>query len=279
MQHAASGVHDLPDWAKDEVGNILFIEACALGLQLDVNDRALFEFFRRTVPRFTFGSLFTLPENLQFFLDSPLSNVLIIRECYARIMSIINKSINSSSKGVLFTGAQGNSKTWCSIYIVWNLLFMKMTVIYEVSETKSVYVIRSDGAMRILHGTAASSVIPEMSVFGSGRAVHTEQRNILRYVIPSYTLQELSLYSGYFGVEAKANSISADQLEHYIDNNFFQCADSGDISAGLMKVTVREEEYEDPDDAYLDRHAIWEIASQHLCKIILSNAKTLKNRR
>ena len=133
----------------------------------------------------------------------------------------------------------------------------------------------------------------------------TEQRNILRYVIPSYTLQELSLYSGYFGVglkelaarcfeigpsfyiivgndyaqikqmtEAKANSISADQLERYVDNNFFQCADSGDISAGLMKVSVQEEEYEDPNDAYLDKNAIWEIASQHLCKIILSNAKS-----
>ena len=162
---------------------------------------------------------------------------------------------------------------------------MKITVNNEVSETKSVNVIRSDGAMRILQGTAASSVIPEMSVFGSGRAVHvfdasakvnaepaqsnaflivtscrntknyaqTEQRNILRYVIPSYTLQELSPYSGYFGVglkelaarcfeigpsfytivgndyaqtmkmtEAKANSISADQMDRYIDNNFFQ---------------------------------------------------------
>ena len=47
-----------------------------------------------------------------------------------------------------------------------------MTVVYEVSETKSVYVIRSDGAMRILQGPAASSMIPEMNVFGSGRAVH-----------------------------------------------------------------------------------------------------------
>jgi hypothetical protein len=135
----------------------------------------------------------------------------------------------------------------------------------------------------------------------------TERRNILLCVIPSYTLQELSLYSGYFGVglkelaarcfeigpsfryifaandyaqtkemtAAKANNISADQMGLYIDNNFFQGADSGDISAGLMKVTVREEEYEeDPDDAYLDRNAIWEIASQHLWKIILSNAKS-----
>ena len=214
-----------------------------------------------------------------------------------------------------------------------------MTVVYEVSETKNVYVIRSDGAMRILQGPAASCMIPEMNVFGSGRAVHvfdasakagsepavsnafliaTSSRNtnnyaqtlrrngILLCVIPSYTLEDLALYSGYFGVsleelaarcfeigpsfryvvaennyaqtkemtQRKASSVSAEQMDrYYIDNNL-QGGDNKDISACLMKAIVREEDFEDPDDAYLDRHVIWEIASQSLCKIIVRNAKS-----
>lgn len=229
-------------------------------------------------------------------------------------------------------------QTWCSLYIVWYLLSLKMTVIYEVSETKSVYIIRSDGAMRIQPSPAASCVVPEMSVFGPGRAVHvydasakansepaqsnafliltssrntnnyaqTGRRNILRCVIPSYTLEELALYSGYFGLsveeltarcfeigpsfryiiadndfaqtkvltEAKANEISAKQMDRYIENNNLQGGDSRDDSACLVRAIVREEEFEDPDDAYLDRNVVWEVASQKLCRIILKNSQS-----
>ena len=85
------------------------------------------------------------------------------------------------------------------------------------------YVIRSDGAMRVLQGPAASSVIPEINVSGPGRAVHvfdasananlepaqsnafliqTSCRNANNYAHPSmcHTLGELAHYSVYFGV-------------------------------------------------------------------------------
>ena len=230
-------------------------------------------------------------------------------------------------------------QTWCSLYIVWYLLSLKKTVIYEVSEAKNVYIIRSDGAMRIQPSPAASCVVPEMGVFGSERAVHvydasakanseparsnafliltssrntnnyaqSGRRNILRCVIPSYTLEELALYSESFGLnveeltarcfeigpsfryiiaddnnfaqtklltEAKAKGISAEQMDRDIDNNNLPGGDnSRDISACLVKAIVREEEFEDPDDAYLERNVVWEIASQKLCRIILEKAQ------
>ena len=64
--------------------------------------------------------MYELPDNLRFFLDSPISNVLVIRECYERIISILT---NSASKGVIFTGVQGNSKvTYYCICLVKGLL-------------------------------------------------------------------------------------------------------------------------------------------------------------
>jgi len=229
-------------------------------------------------------------------------------------------------------------QTWCSLYIVWYLLSLKKTVIYEVSEAKNVYIIRSDGSMRIQPSPAASSLIPEMGVFGPERAVHvydasakansepaqsnafliltssrntnnyaqSGRRNILRCVIPSYTLEELALYSETFGLnieeltarcfeigpsfryiiadnnfaqtkvltEAKAKGVSAGQMDRYIDNNNLSGGDSRDISACLVKAIVREEEFEDPDEAYLDRNVVWEIASQKLCRIILETAES-----
>jgi hypothetical protein len=65
--------------------------------------------------------------------------------------------------------------------------------------------------------------------------------------------------------------ISAEQMDRYIENNNLQDGgDSRDISSAfLLKAIVREEEFEDPDEAYLDRNAVWEIASQKLCRIIL----------
>ena len=104
---------------------------------------------------------------------------------------------------------------------------------YEVSEQKCVYIIRSDGRMRIQRCPAAICDVPEMAMIGSERAIHvydavsatvssepaqsrsflivtssrnsdnyrqTERRNMHRCVIPSYTMDELKSYSGYFGV-------------------------------------------------------------------------------
>ena len=225
-------------------------------------------------------------------------------------------------------------QTWCSLYIVWYLVSLHKTVIYELSEQKSVYIIRSDGGMRIQRCPAAVCEIPEMGMMGSERAIHvydasatansepaqsraflivtssrnsdnyrqTERRNMHKCVIPSYTMDELKNYSGYFGVgleelatrcfqigpsfryvltgnyavakentEAKAQRVTAEQMDSYIENNR-QSGDSKDISACLVKAIVREEEFEDPDDAYMDMNVIWEIASQSLCRIILKKS-------
>ena len=77
---------------------------------------ALFEFFTRTPTPSCFGSLYTLPARLKFLFESTRPEIMVIRTCYARILSIVCEQFSIDSEtpgkvaGVLFTGAQGNSK-------------------------------------------------------------------------------------------------------------------------------------------------------------------------
>ena len=103
-----------------------------------------------------------------------------------------------------------------------------------MSERKVVYVVHSDGRMRMCAAPASAAVIPEMENIGYSRAIHvfdasasvtvnsepaqsnafliltssgnnasyrqTERRSVHRCVIPSYTLEELQLYCQPFDV-------------------------------------------------------------------------------
>eukprot|EP01036_Dinobryon_divergens_P023179 gene23179-31499_t len=152
----------------------------------------------------------------------------------------------SGPSGILFTGTQGISKT----------------VVYEVSEQKSVNIIRSDERMRIQQCPAAvssaNSEEPAQSraflIVTSSRNTdnsrQTERRHIHRCVIPSYTVDELKNYIDYFGIgleelttrcyqiglsfryvltgnyeltnentEAKAQRVTAEQMDGFIENN------------------------------------------------------------
>ena len=77
---------------------------------------ALFDFFTRTPTPTCFGTLYTLPAGLQFLFESTRPEIMVIRTCYARILSIVCEQFSIDSEtpgkvaGVLFTGAQGNSK-------------------------------------------------------------------------------------------------------------------------------------------------------------------------
>ena len=88
---------------------------------------ALFEFFTRTPTPSCFGTLYTLPAGLKFLFESTRPEIMVIRTCYARILSIVCEQFSIDSKtpgklaGVLFTGAQGNSKVntyWILILIL-----------------------------------------------------------------------------------------------------------------------------------------------------------------
>ena len=77
---------------------------------------ALFGFFTLTPTPSCFGTLYTLPTGLKFLFESTRPEIMVIRTCYARILSIVCEQLAIDSEipgkvaGVLFTGAQGNSK-------------------------------------------------------------------------------------------------------------------------------------------------------------------------
>jgi hypothetical protein len=123
-------------------------------------------------------------------------------------------------------------KTWCSLYIVWHFIYLRKTVVYEVSEKKVVFVVHSDCRMRMCAAPAFAAIIPELENLGDSRAIQvfdasasvssepaqsnafliltssrnncsckqTERRSVHRCVIPSYTLEELQLYCQPFDV-------------------------------------------------------------------------------
>jgi hypothetical protein len=56
--------------------------------------------------------VYTLPEGLQFLFESAnaMESNMIVRGCYERVLAIVDRSLASKRNGVLFSGAQGNSK-------------------------------------------------------------------------------------------------------------------------------------------------------------------------
>ena len=203
-----------------------------------------------------------------------------------------------------------------------------------MSEKKVVYVVHSKGKMCMFATPASAAVIPEMENTGDSRAIHifdasasvssepaqsnafliltssrnnasykqTERRSVHRCVIPSYTMEELQLYSPTFNVtceevalrcfqigpsfryiltgnydlirkrtEENAKKVTAEQLDGYLENPS-QRGDSTDISACLIIAIVSEEDYyEDPNFAYTDENVTWKLASQSLAKIIVES--------
>jgi hypothetical protein len=113
-----------------------------------------------------------------------------------------------------------------------------------VSEKKVVYVVHSDGRMRMCAAPASAAVIPEMENIGDSRAIHvfdasasvssepaqsnafliltssgnnasyrqTERRSVHRCVIPSYTLEELQLYCQPFEVTREEVALRCFQI-------------------------------------------------------------------
>lgn len=64
---------------------------------------------------------------------------MIIRQCYKRISSIIEKKVlereagTGRRAGIIFTAAQGTGKTWLSLFIVWSLIHKGkiIVIVYE----------------------------------------------------------------------------------------------------------------------------------------------------
>jgi hypothetical protein len=73
---------------------------------------ALFDFMRSNAPPGFYGYVYTLPEGLHFMFNCVKSteSMMIVRSCYERVLAIIDRSLNREDDGVLFSGAQGNSK-------------------------------------------------------------------------------------------------------------------------------------------------------------------------
>lgn len=77
----------------------------------------LFAYFRATPPPEGYGTEFLLPEHLSFpFQSKPdVDRLFIVRHCYQRILSIVNRRLALSyeggrGSGIIFSGAQGNGK-------------------------------------------------------------------------------------------------------------------------------------------------------------------------
>lgn len=219
---------------------------------------ALFAYFRVHPSPECYGTEMQLPGDLKFPFHSHAGQegLFIVRQCYKRILSIVNKRLNSKyERGIIFSGAQGNGKvrrrhwrdcvyasvilidifsaqTWCSLLIVWQLVYQQKTVVYELCEQGVVLVIPADGPIRILNAVAATcGSVPELNeretvhVFdGKASACHepyaseaflivTTSRNCRNYVqtsrrpdiyfycIPSYDEDELLRQCARFQVE------------------------------------------------------------------------------
>jgi len=135
-----------------------------------------------------------------------------------------------------------STQSWCSLFILWYMLRMRRTVVYEISDQGIVYVIRSDGSSRQLKGPACAAVIPELyqpetihiydaKADSNGEPVESEafliefsSRNMRNYAqtirrvglqhycIPSYTTEELLDFSELFKVESEIVLQRCDQI-------------------------------------------------------------------
>jgi hypothetical protein len=56
--------------------------------------------------------VYTLPEGLQFICSSADSTEgkMIVRSCYEHVIAIVDRGLGQRQTGVVFSGAQGNSK-------------------------------------------------------------------------------------------------------------------------------------------------------------------------
>jgi hypothetical protein len=104
--------------------------------------------------------------------------MMFVRGCYARVLKIVESlyAVRQRGAGVIFTGAQGNSKvqqrmqfvfclpfscscfspwqSWCALFLVWHMLWKGRTVVYEIVEEDAVFIITSDGVVRRGEGAA-----------------------------------------------------------------------------------------------------------------------------
>jgi len=81
-------------------------------------EKKLFDFLRLEPPPVCYDEAYELPDGIRFLFDTAAaaSSTMIVRGCYERIWSIIDKKVRQRElgtgrgAGIIFTGAQGNSK-------------------------------------------------------------------------------------------------------------------------------------------------------------------------
>lgn len=209
------------------------------------------------------------------------------------------------------------------------------TVVYEVVEEDAIFILTPDGAVRRGEGAAKISYMidkntvhifdakatkagarePVMSnaflvEFSSENSASFEQTSrrpaVVRYCIPSYSLEELLTVKEYFGVSEdevrervaqigpsiryvlvndyaetlpatmdKAKNVTTAQFEHFLSTDAPASSSEKDVSAGLLIVHVNEDEYpEEPWQAYRRYNASWSFASRNICQIVYKNTCT-----
>lgn len=309
----------------------------AIGMYNLDSERELFTFFRNNPPPACSGSTYTyeLPAGLELPLFGRRSHEkMIVRGCYERVKSIVDRRVDDTEQnGVIFTGGPGLGKSWCSVFIMWNLLYEKRTVVYHSCDYRVTYVVRSDGKMYMVDGSANAAKVPELRkretihIFDSMPRVDYQPvsakafvlvfscrdprnytstsrlPNVQKCCIPSYDVEELEKISDVFGslsvdavrqrcleigptvrfvlqnrcdehkrfktfMEKLAKRVTPDELNGYIADVPRRSSEVyRDFTALLLAATVDESQFEDPDEAYLDKNVKWVFASESCARI------------